>query len=83
MHDVDEFVRKLTLPENLYWAWRKAQRFYRPGDVWFDEAEVAALADGIKVLLAYRGTFRACSESQARQSFSSRPTQTARQLWGC
>ena len=37
-----EFVDKLTLPENLYWAWQKARRFYEPGDVWFDEAEVSA-----------------------------------------
>jgi len=36
-----DLVARLTLPENLYWAWLKARRLYEPGDVWFDEAELA------------------------------------------
>ncbi|HNX48946.1 MAG TPA: RNA-directed DNA polymerase [Thermoanaerobaculaceae bacterium] len=36
-----EFVDRLTLPENLYWAWQKAKNFLKPGDVWFDEMDVA------------------------------------------
>ena len=39
--DRDRFIERLTLPENLYWAWHKLKNHYRVGDVWFDEAEVA------------------------------------------
>jgi len=34
-------IDKITNRENLYWAWEKAKYFYKPGDVWFDEIELA------------------------------------------
>jgi hypothetical protein len=37
-----DFLEKLTSPENLYWAWGKAHRYYRTTDAWYNEAEVAA-----------------------------------------
>ncbi len=36
-----DWAKKLTLPENLHWAWNKAKSIYRAGDSWFDEMEVA------------------------------------------
>lgn len=27
--------------ENLYWAWEKVRNFFKPGEIWFDEFEVA------------------------------------------
>lgn len=34
-------IDKITNRENLYWAWEKTKFFYKPGDVWFDEIEIA------------------------------------------
>lgn len=35
-------VKKIIDHNNLYWAWEKAKSFYKPGDIWFNEIEVAA-----------------------------------------
>jgi hypothetical protein len=35
------FIEKLTLPENLYWAWAKARQVYLRGDAWYDPIELA------------------------------------------
>ncbi len=39
-------MKKITLKnisniENLYWAWHKVKRFYIPGEIWYDELELA------------------------------------------
>ena len=35
------FIDKLTLPENLYWAWKKTRQMYMRGDAWYDPIELA------------------------------------------
>lgn len=40
---------------NLYWAWNKAKNIYQPGDIWFNELEVAGFeADLSNQLLGIR-----------------------------
>ncbi|HUU26777.1 MAG TPA: RNA-directed DNA polymerase [archaeon] len=36
-----KLIKRLTLPENLLWAWEKTYFLYRIGDAWFNEAAVA------------------------------------------
>lgn len=36
-----ELWKILTLPENLFWAWRKVREHLRYTDMWFDEIELA------------------------------------------
>lgn len=36
------FISQISEINNLYWAWEKAKWLYQPGDIWFDELEVAA-----------------------------------------
>lgn len=36
-----QIIDRIINIENLYWAWEKAKYFYRVGDIWFDEIEVA------------------------------------------
>ncbi len=35
-------LQKIADHNNLYWAWEKAKNSYKPGDIWFNELEVAA-----------------------------------------
>jgi len=35
-------IKKIVDHNNLYWAWEKAKNSYKPGDIWFNELEVAA-----------------------------------------
>ena len=42
------FEARLTLPENLYWAWLKYRRHLEFGDFWYDEAEVARFEGNLK-----------------------------------
>ncbi|MFD2602623.1 RNA-directed DNA polymerase [Flavobacterium suzhouense] len=34
-------LNKITDHNNLYWAWLKVKSFYKPGDIWVNELEVA------------------------------------------
>lgn len=34
-------LNKITDHNNLYWAWLKVKSFYKPGDIWFNELEIA------------------------------------------
>jgi len=34
-------LNKIIDHNNLYWAWLKVKSFYKPGDIWFNELEVA------------------------------------------
>jgi hypothetical protein len=40
-------VKKIIDHNNLYWAWEKAKSFYKPGDIWFNEIEVAAFESNL------------------------------------
>jgi hypothetical protein len=54
------FLDRLIMRENLEWAWKKAKRFYRLGDVWYDEVEVARFEGNIEnELKRIAGEFRA------------------------
>lgn len=33
--------QKIVEPNNLYWAWEKARNIYKPGDIWYNELELA------------------------------------------
>jgi len=39
--DRPSFIERLTLPENLIWAWRKVRQTYRSSHEWLDELAVA------------------------------------------
>ncbi len=39
---MNNLIGEITSMTNLYWAWEKTKWFYKPGDVWFDEIEVAS-----------------------------------------
>jgi hypothetical protein len=57
-------LRKIADPNNLYWAWEKAKHIYKPGDIWYNELELAAfeaqLADELAAIRndILNGTYR-------------------------
>ncbi|WP_043023778.1 RNA-directed DNA polymerase [Fluviicola taffensis] len=53
--------------KNLTWAWEKAKSFYQPGDIWFDELEVAQFEINLKEEL------RSIQESLLNGSYNLNP----------
>jgi hypothetical protein len=49
---MSSILTKIADFNNLYWAWEKAKNTYRPGDIWFNELEVAAFEANIAEELA-------------------------------
>lgn len=45
-------LQKIADHNNLYWAWEKAKNLYKPGDIWFNELEVAAFEANLSEELA-------------------------------
>lgn len=39
---MNTILKQITSYNNLYWAYQKAKNIYRPGDIWFDELQLAA-----------------------------------------
>lgn len=40
-------ISRIAHIENLYWAWNKARNAFRPGDVWYDEIEIAGFESNL------------------------------------
>lgn len=45
-------IQEITEHKNLYWAWEKTKWCYKPGDIWFNEIEVAAFEANLDIELA-------------------------------
>jgi hypothetical protein len=49
---MNTLLQKIADHNNLYWAWEKAKNSYKPGDIWFNELEVAAFEANLSEELA-------------------------------
>src|SRR5689334_20198569 len=49
---MNSLIQEITDHKNLYWAWEKTKWCYKPGDIWFNEIEVAAFEANLSNELA-------------------------------